>query len=257
MTRKKAVKALSAKRKRRHRAPPDNVHIEPLALELFSVIRSTLAHYGVNPGEQKRLFQRSLPIKNAPRVSASVLAQFRALGDLIATWHGEVPYLDVDGNPRVLNIKGRGATFESLAHEFLPKMSLDEVIELACRCAHVGTLPGGRIALYGDIMVNFSENAENVLAQAIYHATQLFSTGMHNVARTHADGTGRRLERMVYRSIVASDFEKLQSAIRPQVHDLCDRMDRLFQSSAKRGKTKKKLGTAGMGIYMYFDDSSS
>jgi hypothetical protein len=255
MTRKKAPKSTSVRRKRRVAADPKNTQFDPLAFELFGVVRNILAHYGLTPGRQNRLFQRSLRAKTIPKVSAALLSEFRALADLLATWHGEVPYLDADGKPRVLNIKGRGATFEGLARQFLPKKSLREVVDLACRTANVGTLPGDRIALYGDIMVNFSGNAESVLAQAIYHATQVFSTGIHNVARTHADGTGRRLERTVHRTIVAKDFEKLQSAIRPQVHDLCDRMDRLLRSSAKSGKPKQKLGTAGMGIYLYYDDS--
>ncbi len=256
MTRKKAPKSTSVHRKRRVvAANSKNTQFEPLAFELFGVVRNLLAHYGLTPGQQNRLYQRSRRAKTVPKVSAALLSEFRALADLLATWHGEVPYLDADGKPRVLKIKGRGATFEGLARQFLPKKSLREVVELACRTANVGTLPGDRIALYGDIMVNFSGNAESVLAQAIYHATQVFNTGIHNVARTHADGTGRRLERTVHRTIVAKDFEKLQSAIRPQVHDLCDRMDRLLRSSAKSGKPKQKMGTAGMGIYLYYDDS--
>jgi hypothetical protein len=255
MTRKKAPQSTSVRGNRRDSANSKNTQIDPLALELLGVVRNALAHYGLTPGQQLRLFQRSIRAKTVPKVSASRLSQFRALADLLATWHGEVPYLDADGKPRVLNIRGRGATFESLARQFLPKKSLSDVVGLACRTANVGTLPGDRIALYGDIMVNFSSNAESVLAQAICHATQVFRTGIHNAARTHADGTGRRLERTVHRTIVAGDFEKLQSAIRPQVHDLCDRMDRLLRSSAKSGKTKQKLGTAGMGIYLYYDDS--
>jgi hypothetical protein len=258
MTRKKARKSSTVvRRKGRIAANSGNVHLEALALELFSVVRNTLAHHGLGPTQQKLLFQHSLRLRHAPKVSASLLAQFRALADLLAAWHGEVPYLDSDGKPRVLNIKGRGATFESLARQFLPNKALADVVALACRVADVGTLPGDRIALYGDIMVNFSGNAESALAQAIYHATQVFNTGMHNVARTRADGTGRRLERTVHRTIVASDFDKLQSAIRPQVHDLCDRMERLLRSSAKSGKAKQKLGTAGMGVYLYYDDSPS
>ena len=35
-----------------------------------------------------------------------------------------------DGNPRVLPIRGRGATLETLAHKCAPQMTLEEVLAL-------------------------------------------------------------------------------------------------------------------------------
>jgi hypothetical protein len=258
MTRKKvAAKPAKARPKRRSSAHSKSALLEPMGLELFGVLRRGLTQYGISPGTQEQLFAQSQ--RNAPivRSSTRLLAQFRGLADLIATWHGEVPWLDAGGNPKVLKIHGRGVTFEKLGRQFLPGTPLAEVVEFACRTANVGTLPGNRIALYGDIMVNMSRNPEAVLAQTIAHLTQIFGTGIYNVARPDIANTRGRLERIVTLKLAPKDFDKFQGAARPQVHDLCDRVERLLRSCAKSSrKTRQQLKPAGMGIYLYYDDEA-
>jgi hypothetical protein len=165
-----------------------------------------------------------------------------------------MPYVDAAGKPKVLDIQGRGATFESLARQFLPQKPLADVVELACGNASVGTLPGGRIALFGDTMVDVSKNREVALAQTILHIRQIFETCLHNVQTARDDVALGRLERIVDHVISAEDFEKFQKAIRPQLHDLCERVDRLLKSSAKKSpKGQQKRGSAGIGLYVYYD----
>ena len=228
--------------------------LEPLALELYGVVRAALAKYGLSAVEQKRLFARTHQSPSVKRVSGPVLHQFRGLGDLISTWLEEMPYVDEAGKPKVLNIEGRGATFESLARQFLPQKPLADVVALACGNANVGTLPGGRIALYGDTMVDVSKNREVAMAQTILHIKQIFETCLHNVQTAKDGAVLGRLERIVSHVISAEDFEKFQKAVRPQLHDMCERIDRLLKSSAKRRpKAKKKSGSAGVGLYVYYD----
>jgi hypothetical protein len=165
-----------------------------------------------------------------------------------------MPYVDDAGKPKVLNIQGRGATFESLARQFLPQKPLDDVVALACVNANVGTLPGGRIALYGDTMVDVSKNREVALAQTILHIKQIFETCLYNVQTARDDAALGRLERIVNHIISADDFERFKKAIRPQIHDMCERVDRLLRSSAnRRPRGGGKQGSAGIGVYVYYD----
>src|SRR5450631_743235 len=127
--------------------------LKALTLELFGVIRAALKQYGISAREQKKVFAQSQRKSDIKQVSVELLGQIRPLSDLLTTWFEDLPYVDAVGVPRVLKIKGRGATFESLAKRFLPEVPIAEVVALACRSANVGTLPGGRIALYGDAMV--------------------------------------------------------------------------------------------------------
>lgn len=255
MTRKKArAKPARGARKQSRARLSQKSPLEPLALELYGVVRAALAKYGLSVSEQKRIFARTLQSSSVKRVSGPVLHQFRGLGDLISTWLEEMPYVDDAGRPKVLNIEGRGATFESLARQFLPQKPLADVVALACGNANVGTLPGGRIALYGDTMVDVSKNREVAMAQTILHIKQIFETCLHNVQTTRDGAALGRLERIVSHVISAEDFEKFQKAVRPQLHDMCERIDRLLKSSAKRRpKAKKKMGSAGVGVYVYYD----
>ena len=228
--------------------------LEPLGVELYGVVREALTRYGFKPAEQRRLFERSQRTKHIKRASDPLLHQLRVVGDLISAWREEAEYVDATGQPRILQIEGKGATFESLVRRFLPDHSVAQVVAIACRAASVGTLAGGRIALYGDTLVDLSLSKETALAQTICHITRIFETCLHNVRRAEDDAVVGRLERLVNQVMSAEDFERFERAIRPQLHDLCERVDRLLTASAQKSPRKKgELGTAGMGLYVYYD----
>ena len=258
MARKKAARnarngsAVAARATLSHRAAR-----EALALELYGVIRAALKTYGLSPTEQKKLFGQSQRRSDIRHASVELLDQIRPLGDLLSSWFEDVPYVDSVGAPRVLKIEGDGATFESLARRFLPGIALPEVVALACRTANVGTLPGGRIALYGDTMVNLSKNIDGVLAQNILHVRQIFDTCLYNAHRDPDDDKPGRLERIVTHVLSTMEFEKFQGEVRGQLHDLCERFDRLLKSAAERStRQKQPRGQAGIGIYVYYNDST-
>ncbi len=227
---------------------------EALVLELYGVIRAALKNYGVSPAEQKKLFGQSHRGSGNRQASVALLDQIRPLGDLLTSWFEEAPYVDSGGAPRVLKIAGRGATFETLAKKFLPGMPITDVVNLACRTANVGTLSGGRIALYGDTMVNLSRNPDGVLAQNILHVRQIFDTCLYNAHRDPDDDQPGRLERIVTHVLSTTEFEKFQGDARGQLHDLCERFDRLLKSAAERSiRQKQPRGQGGIGIYIYYN----
>jgi hypothetical protein len=254
MTKKVVPKRTKGPRKTSRALPPMNSALEPLAMELYGVVRRALIKYGLTSAQQRRLFARAQKAMAVERASDPLLDQFRGLGDLISTWREEPPYVDEVGKPRVLAIEGTGDTFASLVRKFLPGKSVDAAVTLACRTASIGTLTGGRIALYGDTLVDLSMNKEGALAQTICHITRIFDTCLHNVQGAQDDAVVRRLERLVSQVMSAGDFERFQRAIRPQLHDMCERVDRLLLSSTrKKSRQGQKTGSAGMGIYVYYD----
>jgi len=231
--------------------------LEALALELYGVIRAGLEQYGLSPGEQKKLFAQSQRRPHTKQTSAELLEQIRRLSDLLTTWYEEPPYVDSVAAPRVLKIAGEHATFESLAIRFLPEVPLADVVALACRSANVGTLPGGRIALYGDAFVKFPRNSDGVLAQSITHVRQIFDTCLYNAHRDLDDDRPGRQERIVTHLLSTMEFEKFQGEVRAQLHDLCERFDRLLKSAAERSTQQKQpRAQAGIGIYVYFNGSA-
>jgi hypothetical protein len=230
---------------------------EALALELYGVIIAALEKYGMTRGEQKRLFGIAQRRSTTQQSSVELLGRIRPLGDLLTSWSEEAPYVDATGVPRVLKVQGPGATFESLAKRFLPGTPLSEVVTLACRTANVGTLSGGEIALYGDTMVNLSKNPDGVLAQNILHIRQIVDTCLYNAHRDADDDKPGRLERIVTQEVSRIEFEKFQGGVRGQLHDICERLDRLLKSAAGRSvRQKQPRGQAGIGLYIYYNESA-
>ena len=142
------------------------------------------------------------------------------------------------GNRGCSRSRDRGATFESLAKRFLPGMPLAEVVALACRTANVGTLPGGADRpLWRHDGEFIEEPGRRVLAQNILHVRQIFDTCLYNVHRDPDDDLPGRLERMVSHVLSTKEFEKFQGGVRGQLHDVCERVDRLLKSGAERSST--------------------
>jgi hypothetical protein len=257
MARKKAAKNARSGSVKAARAPlSGSVARDALGLELHGIIRGALTHYGFSPTEQEGVFARSQRGPRTKPASAELLEQIRRLSDLLTTWFEEAPYVDSVGNPRVLKIAGGQASFETLAQRFMPGVPIDEVIALACRTANVGTLPEGRIALYGDAFVKFPRNRDGVLAQSIMHVRQIFDTCLYNAQRDPDDDKPGRQERIVTHQLSAVEFSKFQAEVRGQLHDLCERFDRLLKSAAERSlRQKQPRAPAGIGIYVYYNGS--
>jgi hypothetical protein len=229
--------------------------LRQLATELYRVVFLTLSEFGLSAAAQQRLTPRSTDKRRGTPVSNDVLRRFTELGDLIAAWHSDTDYLDADGKPRVLAIKGRGPTFETLARRFLPGMSTSDTVKLACRAAEVGLLRGGKIALYGSTLVKISKNAESALAQCVCHIAWLSQTCVHNFNASRKERTTGRIERITGRIISAGDFDSFQKQIRPQIHDLCERVDGMLLPLERRAsRLRKNQRAVGMGIYLYADE---
>lgn len=229
--------------------------LEQLASEIYSIVRNSLEQYGLSPQKQRRSFNRLARASPTLRMSARVLAQYKGLGDLVEEWHSEIPYLDASGHPRILEITGQGSTFETLARKHLPQMPLDKVVALACHSTGIRALPGGRIASHGDTMVNFSHTRLCALAETVLHIRQIFETCLYNSSKARATAPGR-LERVVHGVIDARDFDRFQTMIRPQIHDICERVSGTLATIPKRKRGDHKTqGTAGIGIYVYYDGS--
>ena len=215
---------------------------EDLSVELFSLVRLALTQFGVSTAQQERAIERSRHLRSVPYVSGPLLRDTRGLCALLLEWSRDANYVEPGGKPRVLAIKGAGATFERLARQFLPKKALPDVVAMACATAEVTTRPGGKIALLGGILVSVAKSRENLLAHAIRQIDQLLETMLHNaVVHTQGNGSGR-LERMLIGVISRSRFDDLMHELRPQIDDLLQRVDSAVQP--RQPKTARALKDA-------------
>jgi Family of unknown function (DUF6502) len=200
---------------------------EELAAELFTIIGQALERLGVNRDQQLSAFERSRSLTAPPFASGSVLRIYWGLSNLIGEWSRAPEYQDADGQPRILKIKGAGATFQTLAQRFLPHSELQSVIDMARRSAEVELLARGRIALLGSVLVKTSSAHEVLLAHAIRHIDQILNTIFYNELQqsdTKPAAPGR-MERMVVGLIAKERFKDFVAELRPQVFNLMSQID--------------------------------
>ncbi len=230
--------------------------LELLVMEAYAILCRGLTVYGVPIARQRALFKKSCAKtgKITP-ISSQLLEQFRCVSELLTTWLQELPYVDATGRPKVLPIRGRGATFESLARQFLPERSIEEAVALACQSGTVDKLSRGRIAVYGDPMINIAENPEATLAQAICHITNIIHTVTFNARRGKKDRATGRLERIVNADLTPQQFELFIKLFRAQLDALTASGDRvLTKVSRTKTRDKGRLAGGGIGIYLYHRD---
>jgi hypothetical protein len=235
------------------RAP--SAQSEDLAVEFYTLVRLALGEFGVTRAQQRRALERSIRLKSAPRVSGRILRSRLGVGEILLEWSRKAPYLDSEGKPRVLSVAGPGATFESLARRFLPDISLEEVVALACENSEVVTRPRNRIALLGSILVKLGDTREKYLAQAIRQIDQLLQTLLHNWQVQHKNTEKGRMERVVTGVISRANFEAFMDELRPQIYDLLLRVDSSIErNQPKTARGLRSASAVSVSVYVSQED---
>jgi len=215
---------------------------EDLAVEFYTLVRLALGELGVTRAQQRRALERSRRLKTPPNVSGRILRVQLGVAEILLEWSRKAPYLDAEGRPRVLSIAGPGATFESLVRRFLPSISLEEVVALACENSEVVTRPGNRIALLGSILVKLGDSREKYFAHAIRQIDQLLQTLLHNWHARRHSAEQARMERVVIGIISRANLNAFVAELRPQIYDLLLRVDSSIERN--RPQTARSLRDA-------------
>jgi hypothetical protein len=228
---------------------------EDLAVESFVSQNLMFRDFGVTPAEQARAYKRALKLKSPPKISGPILRDWAGLSGMLLEWSRDALYLDADGKPRILPIRGPGTSFESLAQRFLPNIPLERVVAMACEAAEVATRSDDRIALLGSIMVNIVGSAERSFAHTVRQVDQLIQTKLYN-RRMHKKGSPEgRMERMVIGTIPRAQFPELMRELRPQIYDLLLRADSSFERRQPDSLSDlRKATTVCVGLYVAQED---
>jgi hypothetical protein len=217
---------------------------EDLVLELYGRLRDALSGLGISTAEQRHAQARLTRLKTPPRVSGPFLRDWALLSAILLEWSRESEYLDDAGMPRVLTIRGSDASFESLAHRFLPNVRLEDVVTMACETAEVVMRPGGRIALLGGIMVNHAKSPERTLALAVSQIDQLLNTMVHNFVSGQTGRGAGRMQRIARGVIARGEFDEFMRELRPQIHDLLMRVEAVAENHRPKSVQALRSATA-------------
>jgi len=245
--------------KRRVRAvlgpPTDRRLIVDLLKEMHHIVLDTAVELGVSATDRRRALALAGKDKKRPRPSLSTIQPTYRLAGVLARWRLDKRYLRPDGSPRVLSIKGKGATFETLARTFVPTLPVEEVVEMICENAEVTRLKGDKIALIGSPVMIAPKTPEITVASLIFRFRRLAETTVYNAAiPANVKGTGR-FERVVTGVLTDKEFREFSQSVRQQLQDLCDRVDAGMKQPGPRSKSRAKKGkSCGIGLYVFRDD---
>jgi Family of unknown function (DUF6502) len=225
--------------------------IEDLAVELYTIAHLGLRRFGLTAAEHRRALDRASRLKVIPPTSGPLLRDALSLSALLLEWSRSPQYVDAKGHPRVLSIKGGGATFETLARQFLPKMPLANVINLACATTEVSKLPKGNIALVGGSMVSAAGSNAGALAHAVRQIDQLLETSLYNAHLKLHQLTQGRMQRLVVGVISRAECKDLMRELRPPIADLLARVESFVEQRRPRNRKALKTATAiSVGVYL-------
>jgi hypothetical protein len=235
--------------------PTDRKLIVELLKELHHIVLDTGAELGASPKDRRRAIELALKDPKRLRPSEAAARSSVGMAAILNSWRNDKRYRGPNGTPRVLPIKGKGATLERLARRFVPQMAISGVVRMMCENAEVTRLKGNRIALVGSPVMKTQKTPEATLASLVRRVRRLSETIVYDATiPAGVTGTGR-FERMVTGELTDKEFSEFFQPFRPQLQAVCDQVDEGIgqptKSRRRRGRT-----TCGLGIYVFKDDGN-
>jgi Family of unknown function (DUF6502) len=223
-----------------------------LVQELQQQMIESIEGLGVPRKEQMLTYRRaSKGAGPKERPSTRLMERTTAIADMLSSWRRDKRYVDPDGSPRVLPIKGRGVSLETLAKRFVPSMSLSEVLTAITRHGEATSYRGDKVALMGGSVVLAPKTAEMTLAMLVARVRRLSKTLLLNASLPEGSKGRGRFERQVHGLLSEREFKEYSRVMRSQLHDLCDRAESGLDLVDKKGRKRK---ACGVSIFVYRDD---
>jgi hypothetical protein len=235
--------------------PTDRRLIVDLLKEMHHIVLDTAAELGVSATDRRRALASAGRDKKRPRLSVSTLQPTYGLAGILARWRFDKRYLRPDGSPRVLAIRGKGATFETLAQRFVPILPIEEAVRMICENAEVTRLKGDKIALIGSPVMISPKTPEIIVASLILRFRRLAETTVYNAAiPANVKGTGR-FERVVTGVLTDKEYREFSQSVRQQLQDLCEQVEGIIRQPTS-SRSRRAKNTCGIGLYVFKDDGN-
>jgi hypothetical protein len=224
-----------------------------LAHELQQITIESMEGLGLSRKEQMVTYRRaSRGVGSKEALSTRLMERTFAIADLLSSWRRDRRYVDSDGSPRVLPIKGKGASLETLARKFVPEMSVSEVLTAITRHGEATAYRGDKVALVGGSVLLTPKTAEMTLALLVTRIRRVSKTLLHNVSLPEGSKGHGRFERHVHGVLSEREFSEYARVMRTQLQDLCDRAESGLELAADKKGRKRKA--CGIGVFIYRDD---
>jgi hypothetical protein len=165
---------------------------------------------------------------------------------ILAAWHEEPKFTNVNGQPATLKIYGRGATFESLVTSYgrgiPPRALLDELL----RSRVVEVLPGQRVRARASLSVHRGLSPQLIKAFGD-HASDLLSTMLFNM---RAPETPRFLATVA----APAATKKMMPLIRKELSSRSAEF--LSEMQETLAVAPRKRGSSTVGVTVFYHENS-
>jgi hypothetical protein len=236
--------------------PTDRALMLKLAVEMNHIAQDVFLKLGVSPEEQRTAALRARKTKSRLRPSARLMAAITGTGDVLSTWRRDKRYRGSDGSPRVLPIRGKGATLETLVRKCVPEMPLEEVLAFICSHGEATLYKGDRVALLGSAAMLTRRTPEMTLAWMLTQFRHVADTTLHNAAIPAHQVKGVGLfQRQVAGWLSERNFRLYAKEVFPQLQELCAQLEAGL-SIDRRAKPRANRKECGVGLFVYQDSGS-
>src|SRR5437016_4652929 len=110
-------------------SPADRTLIVELLKEMHHLMLDAAAHIGVSAKDRHLALKLAAKDPSRTRPSERMMRANHGIAGLLNRWRTDKRFQRPDGTPRVLSILGKGATFATLAREFVPELAVSELVD--------------------------------------------------------------------------------------------------------------------------------
>jgi len=233
--------------------PTDRELMVALMVEMNHIAQDVCRQLGVSPQEQRRAALRARKTQTRARPSARLIAAIEGAGDVLSTWRRDRRYRGTDGSPRVLPIRGAGATLATLVRQCAPQIPLAEVLATICSHGEATIYKGDRVALLGSSAILTPRTPEVTLAWLLTQFRHVADTTMHNAAipANKVKGVGL-FQRQVAGFLSEKAFRQYAKDVFPQLQELLSQLEAGL-SLGRRAKPRANRKECGVGLFVYQD----
>jgi hypothetical protein len=227
-----------------------------LMVEMNHIQQDVFLRLGASPEDQRTAALRARKTSTRLRPSARLMAAINGAGDVLSTWRRDKRYRGSDGSPRVLPVRGKGATLETLVRKCVPQMPLEEVLTYICSHGDATLYKGDRVALLGTAAILTRRTPETTLAWLLTQFRHVADTTLHNAAIPAHKVKGVGLfQRQVAGWLSEKDFRLYAKEVFPQLQEMCAQLEAGL-SLDRRAKPRANRKECGVGLFVYQDSGS-
>jgi hypothetical protein len=229
-------------------SPAPGFKLSDFAEECFQLTVEALLQFGFSREQSREAMSRALDLRKRTMPGTEAVRRYHQLSGMINTWRRDKRFLNLDGSPKVIPIRGRGASFETLAEKHAPRVPIKTLVDDLCRYGDVTRSSKNTLALVGSNVLLYQRTPEMGMATLNDNMRTLISTTLYNFSLPPEEKVGGNFQRVVRGCLTTKNYRKFAKYIRPQLQELCDLVDRDIDKGLGPRRNRRQCG---MSIYLF------